>query len=225
MANNNFKKGDGLLAKLKKLFKTKKEDKESEAKRKEALRKAFDAVKSDIEALSAKKPVLTNKNEPIAITIMESEDAKENMAEEASGNILDLLQQDCYEIATEMRRDTFSGVHEIYKRATPFGLMKTNGRQIEFEHFDMKFYEILKVSGKVPIYRSVADLEIIGFYSISTAALQVKNEHSFIIKGRKEKMCTLRAPILRNVDKGSITEEDWLALDTIIIKIEDALKE
>ncbi|MCX8200276.1 MAG: hypothetical protein N3G76_02290 [Candidatus Micrarchaeota archaeon] len=208
-------KGEGLLVRLKRLFSG--SEKQDAARKKEAIRKALEPVKPDIDVLSnTKKPQPPQKKmgadvQEIALDIP--------TANNNAGSTVPLAID---ESSIPVRKRP--GICELYRKHTPFGIMKTNGKDIEIEHFDTRLLELLRQYRVIPVFESVDNHSIAGYYEIHPASLRLSNVRKFGTKNGEIVFGALHALVSRSVHADKISEEDSLAIDTLMLKIEDVLK-
>ncbi|MEM3364077.1 MAG: hypothetical protein QXS93_01040 [Candidatus Micrarchaeia archaeon] len=190
MVESNTKK-PGLLAKLKKLF-ARDDAKEASGAASDRT-KTLNQMKADADTLIQKRQTDV---EEAYNTVPSSINSKDSWGR------------------------SFSGIHEIYRKHTPFGIVKTNGREIEIEHFDLSLLELIKQHKLIPLFENINNHSIIGYYEINIATLRVSNAHKFTKEGKEHAFGILRASISKSAYEGRMSEKDLLEIDTLMLKLE-----
>jgi len=117
-----------------------------------------------------------------------------------------------------------STIKETIRKHTPFGVARSDGRNVEINYFDTRLIDILKRFKIIPLYASISETAVVGFYEINVNALKSSNFGTILVNDKNIHICTLIAPILREVDKEVMSEEDQVTVDTVCSLVEEALK-
>lgn len=117
-----------------------------------------------------------------------------------------------------------TGMKDIIRKYTPFGIAKIDGRKLEIEYFDIRLIDILKRFKIIPLYQNNSENAIVGFYIINVNALKASDFSTVSLNGKDVRVCTLSALILKEVERGAMREEDKITIDTVCSLVEEALK-
>jgi len=150
-----------------------------------------------------------------------SKDDKKNKNREELAKVLDEFKSTTPKSETLVKT---AGVKDIIRRHTPFGIARIEGRTLEIDYLDIRLIDVLKRFKIVPVYSNNSENEIAGFYAINTRALKFGNFNVVSVNGKEVRVCTVVAPILREVEEGAMREEERLTVDAVLSSVEDTLK-